>query len=231
MYVFDVSSIATIITLNIITLIFTITIFLMKFKSFIKIIINNDIEKKDSFTQLSEIIIDENDENILSKEVLKLLKDRIEYENSPGDKEYNIINDKLNIIDWRFICKCSSDKNVLELLKFNRNKIDWNELSGNENAIELLKERIECEKNLNKDEYNKLSKINWKKLSGNINAIEQLKERIEYEKTLTEKEYENLEENSKIDWYILSQNVNAIELLKANKDKIDWRFLVNLLEK
>ena len=70
-----------------------------------------------------------------------------------------MINDKLNIIDWRFICKCSSNKNVLELLKFNRDKIDWNELSGNENAIELLKERIECEKNLNKDEYKKLSKI------------------------------------------------------------------------
>jgi outer membrane PBP1 activator LpoA protein len=104
-------------------------------------------------------------------------------------------------------------------------------LSGNENAIELLKERIECEKNLNNEEYKKLSKINWKKLSGNINAIEQLKERIEYEKTLTKKEYENLEENSKIDWFNLSQNVNAIELLKANKDKIDWRFLVNLLEK
>ena len=72
MYVFDVSSIATIITLNIITLIFTIIIFLMKFKSFIKIINNNDIEKKDNSTQLSEIIIDENAENILSKEVLHL---------------------------------------------------------------------------------------------------------------------------------------------------------------
>ena len=59
-------------------------------------------------------------------------------------------------------------------------------------------------KNLNKEEYKKLSKINWKKLSGNINAIEQLKERIEYEKTLTKKEYENLEENSKIDWFNLS---------------------------
>jgi len=45
MYSFDVSSIATIITLNIITLIFTIIIFLMKFKSIIKIIIN-DNEKR-----------------------------------------------------------------------------------------------------------------------------------------------------------------------------------------
>jgi hypothetical protein len=44
----------------------------MKFKSFIKIINNNDIEKKDNSTQLSEIIIDENAENILSKEVLHL---------------------------------------------------------------------------------------------------------------------------------------------------------------
>ena len=43
------------------------------------------------------------------------------------------------------------------------NKIDWNTLSGNPNAIELLKE--------NQD------KINWEILSLNTNAIELLKKK------------------------------------------------------
>lgn len=199
----------------------------MNLEKFVKNIKYNNIEKKDISTQLTEIVIED---DAYEKKVLNLLNERIEYENRPSDKEYTIINGKINMIDWRFMCINSTNSNVIELLKAHKDKIDWNELCGNEYAIDLLRERIECEKSLNKDEYKKLSKINWKKLSKNINAVELLRDRIEYEKKLTQKEYEDLGDNDKIDWYILSQNKNAIELLRENTDKIDWRFLTNLLE-
>jgi hypothetical protein len=198
-----------------------------------------NIEKKDSSTQLTDVIIDvdvdndNNDQDVCSnrnKEILKLIRDRIEYENRPEDKKYTFINDKINAIDWKFICITSTNSSMIELLKENKDKIHWNELSENEYAIDLLRDRIECEKSLSKEEYKKISKINWKKLSKNINAIELLRDRIEYEKKLTQKEYEDLEDTDKIDWYLLSQNNNAVELLRENTDKIDWRFLSNLLE-
>ena len=226
------------IAVNIIVLILVLFIFLMNLKMF-TIFVKN-IEKKDISTQLTEVIIDV-DDNIdndkgadmcsnRNKEILKLLRDRIEYENRPEDKKYTIINGKINAIDWKFICMNSTNSNAIKLLKENKDKIHWNELSENEYAIDLLRDRIECEKSLRKEEYKKISKINWKKLSKNINAIELLRDRIEYEKKLTQKEYEELEDNDKIDWFNLSQNNNAVELLRENTDKIDWRFLSNLLE-
>ena len=50
----------------------------------------------------------------------------------------------------------------LNFFKENIHNIDWDELSGNPNAIELLKEHPEY--------------INWDELSGNSGAIELLKE-------------------------------------------------------
>lgn len=222
---------------DIIVLILVLFIFLMNLKIF-AIFIKN-IEKKDISTQLTEVIIDvdndrdndnDNGPDNRNKIILKLLRDRIEYENGPEYKEYTFINDKINAIDWRFICITSTNSNMIELLKENKDKIHWNELSENEYAIDLLRDRIECEKSLSKEEYKKISKINWKKMSKNINAIELLRDRIEYEKKLTQKEYEDLEDTDKIDWFLLSQNNNAVELLRENTDKIDWRFLSNLLE-
>lgn len=218
---------------DIIVLILVLFIFLMNLKMF-AIFIKN-IEKKDISTQLTEVIIDvdndqDNNNDNRNKKILKLLRDRIEYENGSEYKEYTFINDKINAIDWRFICITSTNRNMIELLKENKDKIHWNELSENEYAIDLLRDRIECEKSLSKEEYKKISKINWKKMSKNINAIELLRDRIEYEKKLTQKEYEGLEDTDKIDWFLLSQNNNAIELLRENTNKIDWRFLSNLLE-
>ena len=183
---------------DIIVLILVLFIFLMNLKMF-AISVKN-IEKKDSSTQLTDVIIDvdnDNDQDVCSnrnKEILKLLRDRIEYENRPEDKKYTFINDKINAIDWKFICITSTNSSMIELLKENKDKIHWNELSENEYAIDLLRDRIE------------------------------------YEKKLTQKEYEDLEDTDKIDWYLLSQNNNAVELLRENTDKIDWRFLSNLLE-
>ena len=81
-------------------------------------------------------------------------------------------------------------------------KIDWERLSYNKNAIKLLEE--------NKD------KINWDYLSHNKNAIELLKKNA----------IELLEQNpDKINWDNLSRNKNASSLLKENPDKINWYYL------
>ena len=73
------------------------------------------------------------------------------------------------------------------------NKLNWLELSKNENAIELLK--------ANPD------KINWLKLSLNPNAIDLIREEL-------------LKGGEKINWNALSTNPNAISLLKENPNKL-----------
>ena len=83
----------------------------------------------------------------------------------------------------------------------------------NENLriIDLLRERIELEKN--REHYMTLNineKIDWVQLSSNPHpkAIELLAENLD-----------------KVDWTVLSENPGAIELLKANPHKISWRYL------
>ena len=82
--------------------------------------------------------------------------------------------------------------------------------------ISAIKERIEYENKLSREEYKNLgdNKIDWFRLSENPNAILLLKERIEYENGLTEEEYENLGEDNKIHWDILDCDENTIDLLK-----------------
>ena len=46
--------------------------------------------------------------------------------------------------------------------------INWDNLSANKNAIDLIKERIEYERTLTQKQYNDLqSKIDWRNLSRN----------------------------------------------------------------
>jgi len=100
--------------------------------------------------------------------------------------------DKLN---WNFL---SLNPNAIELLKENPDKINWYRLCLNENpnVIKILKE--------NKD------KIDWCCLSENPNP----------------KLIELFQENpSEIKWTYLCKNPNAIELLKENRDKINWYYL------
>ena len=75
----------------------------------------------------------------------------------------NIIHKILNYY-WQLLDnKC---KILLDCI--NIQKLDWNRLSYNSNAIELLKKRIEYEKSLPVKKYNNLrNKINWKRLSAN----------------------------------------------------------------
>lgn len=117
------------------------------------------------------------------------------------------------------------------------NHLNWEYLSKNQNAIELLKYRINEEKKMDIDYLNNLNikdKINWQHLSSNPNAIELLIENID------KIDWNNLSQNKNpkaiellkdykdkndMNWYILSLNPAAIKLLNLNKDKIEWELL------
>ena len=81
-------------------------------------------------------------------------------------------------------------------------KLNWSGLCQNPNAIDLIRDRMDFEKNLSKEEYDRLPyKINWSALCMNSDpgAIDLL--------SLPEN-YDN------IDWLRLSDNPNAIQLLE-----------------
>jgi hypothetical protein len=87
------------------------------------------------------------------------------------------------------------------------NKLNWDKLSENPNAIDLLK------KNKNN--------INWYYLSLNPNAIEILRENKNIYLSNNKDDFE-FKKNNKNIWQFLSENPNAINLLKENQHKIDW---------
>ena len=77
-------------------------------------------------------------------------------------------------------------------------KLNWEFLVRNPNAIDLIKERIDYENSLSKEEYDSLPfKINWSSLCKNPEAID-----------LLDANQDN------IDWSLLSYNPNAIHLLE-----------------
>jgi len=81
-------------------------------------------------------------------------------------------------------------------------KLNWSGLCKNPNAIDLIRDRMNFEKNLSKEEYDRLPyKINWSALCKNSDpgAIDLLSLPENYEK---------------IDWLLLSSNPNAIQLLE-----------------
>jgi hypothetical protein len=120
-------------------------------------------------------------------------------------------------LDWVFL---SGNPNAIDLLRANRDKIDWEMLSANPSAMDLLKANFE--------------KIDWGYLSINpsqyaIELLNKKPENIDWE-WLSGNPNPNaidlLNKNQdKIDWEMLSANPSAIELLKANFEKIDWQFL------
>ena len=67
----------------------------------------------------------------------------------------------INKINWECL---TSNPNAINLLKQNKDKIDWNGMSSNQNAIDFL------EKNMDK--------INWYALSKNQGAMSLLKKNI-----------------------------------------------------
>jgi hypothetical protein len=94
------------------------------------------------------------------------------------DKFAEILPTKYVLLDW-----------------IDENKLNWNMLSLNPNAIDLLEENID-----------KIDRSMWSILSANPNAIDLLKQRIEYENNLTKTQYNNLKYIDKIDWVLLSSN-------------------------
>ena len=86
----------------------------------------------------------------------------------------------------------SSNPNAIQLLEKNPDKIYWSWLSRNPNAIKLLEQNPD--------------NIDWANLSHNKNAIHLL-EKHDY---------------SELDWEYLSLNPNAIHILEQNQHKIDW---------
>jgi hypothetical protein len=96
--------------------------------------------------------------------------------------------DKLN---WDNL---SENKNAIHLLTNNEDKINWRRLSLNTGAIDLLSRNLD--------------KVHWDLLSSNPNTIHILEQNPD-----------------KIDWQRLSSNPNAIHLIEANQDKVDWQML------
>jgi hypothetical protein len=134
-----------------------------------------------------------------------LLKEKIQMEKDMPPDEYNLLNYKEKI-NWGSL---SGNREAVELLEENMDKIVWQNLSNNSNpkAIQLLKVRVEYERQLKRRDRLKLSnKIDWALLSRNPNAIEIL-----------------VANKKKINWSSLSRNPNAIDILEANQDKIDWK--------
>ncbi len=112
-------------------------------------------------------------------------------------------------------------------------KIHWNELSENPNAIELIREKIKDENELSQEALNDLdyrAKIDWVHISNNPNAIELLEEKLkkEQEENIDDEENEYIDYDyeelnpAKINWTNLSLNPSAIGMLNDNKDKIKW---------
>ena len=94
----------------------------------------------------------------------------------------------INKINWNIL---SFNENAISILEKNLDKINWYNLSENINAISIL------EKNLDK--------VNWNVLSKNANAINILKDNLD-----------------KISWDNLSENENIFELdLKFLKNRMD----------
>ena len=128
-------------------------------------------------------------------------------------------------------------------------KIRWNQLSKNPNAIDLLREKITEESEMDEDDLEKLKeseKIDWEFLSANPAAIELLKanfDEIDFiglSANPSDEAIKLLKDNPEhIVWGVLSANpsVEAIKLLENNIDEINWEMLstnpnaINLLQK
>jgi hypothetical protein len=99
-------------------------------------------------------------------------------------RKYSTNNWKIN---WDIV---SSNPYAIELLSANLDRINWDALSSNSGAIGLLSAN--------------LYRINWHNLSANPHAVELLSANID-----------------KINWYLISSNPGAVSIIKTNIDKVD----------
>ena len=123
------------------------------------------------------------------------------------EKEFEKPKSKNNVLktfEYRF--NLSYNGNHTNLLDNNKRLIEWNALSANKYAMNLIREELK----------NKKSRINWRALCLNENAIDILTK-------------ESKKEPNRIDWPSLCENENAIGILakEAKKDvnRICWETL------
>ena len=159
-------------------------------------------------------------ENINSspKYIKNKMKPKMTLNKLPNDLKTQIIEKYMSFFPTKYVLR---DFIPLE-------KLNWQWLSSNPNAIDLLREKMNNENKLSQEVLNKVNikdKIDWDGLSGNPYAIELLEEKINRENEMSKEYLETLHYVDKINWKSLSENPNAIELLKKNQDKIDWRNL------
>ena len=122
----------------------------------------------------------------------------------------------INKLDWEYV---AFNPNAIDFLEENYNNIKWFELAENPNAIDLLEKnptkinwyRLSLNSNAIKLLEKNPNKIDWDHLSGNPNAIHLLKKRLKLEKLYGD----DFANTNRINWYSLSSNPNAIDLLKA----------------
>ena len=139
---------------------------------------------------------------------------------------------KIDKLNWDYL---SININAIDLLRENQDKINWRLIFLNENALELIEN--------NKKSLLKENKDFWNLLSGNpsfsaINLLEKYPEKINWnELSSNPSAIHILEKNlDKSISSVLSYNPNAIQILKDNPHIINWSNLstninaINILE-
>lgn len=168
---------------------------------------------------------------------------------SSNSNAINILKNNSNNINLAFLCKNTNLMHFKDLLEENYNKLNWDLLSLNPGAIDLIEKKLEEEKKLSNNEFEELkfNKVNFYNLSRNENAIhilENNKDRIDYVSLALNTNYkaidiiinylETLEKNNKqynteyIDIYKnLCSNKNAIFLIEGLilKEYYDFKYL------
>ena len=138
---------------------------------------------------------------------------------------------KVYKLDFEHLSKNPNAINLLQTKLSANEKINWQTLCLNPNAIRLLEYKILEESKLSNTELNKKNiydRIDWSYLSSNPNAIHLLEKQIEKEKKLTATQISKIKFSYKIDWNRLSANPNAMYLLKENTGQIVWdNFVTN----
>jgi hypothetical protein len=178
---------------------------------------------------------------------IEFLRKRIIVEKGLSAEELRILQYHEKI-DWELL---SGNYAAIHLLEANKDKIFWPNLSPNESAIPLIKQRIKVEKKLMKETNKKLAKrervikelkqqieYNKLKLSANDDLLEFIKlkminENVELEKKIHS--FPHIENNflfepNKINWPSLCSNSKAIKILeyeyKKNPKNIHLEYLL-----
>jgi len=132
-------------------------------------------------------------------------------------EEYNRDPDSKRL-DWYNICMNPSLIDIIE--KEHKRKpinINWNILSLNRNAIELLDQKIH--QGENSSTLPLKQQINWNNLALNLNAVHLMQDKINSEKNYRHKAY----------WNTLCENPNAIDIIKKEykrkTNRLNWKYI------